>query len=50
MITGRDIIYISSIEWNFLWQGHQEIALRLAAAGNRVLYVENTGVRAPCAG
>lgn len=47
MISGRDIIYISSIEWNFLWQGHQEIALRLAAAGNRVLYVENTGVRAP---
>jgi glycosyltransferase involved in cell wall biosynthesis len=47
MISGRDIIYISSIEWNFLWQGHQEIALRLAAAGNRVLYIENTGVRAP---
>lgn len=47
MITGRDILYISSIEWNFLWQGHQEIALRLAAAGNRVLYVENTGVRSP---
>lgn len=47
MITGRDIIYLSSIEWNFLWQGHQEIALRLAAAGNRVLYVENTGVRSP---
>ncbi|MCM3871806.1 MAG: glycosyltransferase [Pyrinomonadaceae bacterium] len=47
MITGRDIIYLSSIEWSFLWQGHQEIALRLAAAGNRVLYVENTGVRSP---
>ena len=47
MISGRDIIYISSIEWNFLWQGHQEIALRLAAAGNRVLYIENTGVRSP---
>jgi glycosyltransferase involved in cell wall biosynthesis len=47
MITGRDIIYLSSIEWSFLWQGHQEIALRLAAAGNRVLYIENTGVRSP---
>jgi glycosyltransferase involved in cell wall biosynthesis len=47
MITGRDILYLSSIEWNFLWQGHQEIALRLAADGNRVLYVENTGVRSP---
>ena len=47
MITGRDIIFISSIEWGFLWQGHQEIALRLARAGNRVLYIENTGVRSP---
>jgi glycosyltransferase involved in cell wall biosynthesis len=47
MITGRDIVFISSIEWNFLWQGHQEIARRLAAAGNRVLYLENTGVRSP---
>jgi glycosyltransferase involved in cell wall biosynthesis len=47
MLTGHDIIYISSIEWDFLWQQNQEIAIRLARAGNRVLYVENTGVRAP---
>ncbi len=47
MITNRDIIFISSIEWDFLWQIHQEIATRLAKAGNRVLYIENTGVRAP---
>lgn len=47
MLSGRDIILISSIEWDFNWQGHQEIATRLARAGNRVLYVENTGVRAP---
>ena len=47
MLTGRDIIYISSIEWTFLWQVHQEIALRLARTGNRVLYIENTGVRSP---
>jgi len=47
MITGRDIVYISSIEWTFLWQVHQEIALRLARAGNRVLYIENMGVRSP---
>jgi glycosyltransferase involved in cell wall biosynthesis len=47
MISGRDVIIISSIEWNFLWQGPQEIATRLAQAGNRVLYVENTGVRSP---
>ncbi len=47
MITGRDIVYISSIEWDFLWQGPQEIATRLAQAGNRVLYIENTGIRSP---
>jgi glycosyltransferase involved in cell wall biosynthesis len=47
MITGRDIILISSVEWSFLWQHPQEIALRLAEAGNRVLYIENTGVRSP---
>ena len=47
MITGRDIVYISSIEWTFIWQQNQEIAIRLARAGNRVLYIENTGVRSP---
>lgn len=45
MIANKDIIFFSSIEWNFLWQAHQEIASRLAAAGNRVLYIENTGIR-----
>lgn len=47
MITGRDLIFISSVEWDFLWQVHQEIASKFAAAGNRVLYIENTGVRSP---
>ena len=47
MLTGRDIICFSSIDWDFNWQGHQEIMQRLASAGNRVLYVENTGVRSP---
>lgn len=47
MLTGKDIIFISSIEWDFLWQHPQEISTRLAEAGNRVLFVENTGVRSP---
>jgi glycosyltransferase involved in cell wall biosynthesis len=47
MISGRDFIFLSSIEWEPLWQAHQEIASRLTRAGNRVLYVENTGVRHP---
>ena len=46
-LRGRDIICISSIDWDFIWQGHQELMAGLAAQGNRVLYVENTGVRAP---
>ena len=47
MISGKDIIIISGIEWDALWQGSQEIAERLAKGGNRVLYIENMGVRAP---
>jgi len=42
-----DILCISSIDWDFIWQGHQEIMSRFAADGHRVLFVENTGVRAP---
>jgi glycosyltransferase involved in cell wall biosynthesis len=44
-LTGRSIIWISSIDWGFLWQGHQEIASRFAADGNLVVFVENTGTR-----
>src|SRR5215467_7513866 len=47
MIRKPDLVCISSIDWDFIWQGHQEIMSRLAAAGHRVLFVENTGVRAP---
>src|SRR5712691_421066 len=42
-----DVICISSIDWDFIWQGHQEIMSRLAADGHLVLFVENTGVRSP---
>ena len=41
----RDVVCISSIDWDFIWQGHQEIMSNLAAQGNRVLFVENTGIR-----
>jgi len=46
-LRGRDILCLSSIDWQFIWQGHQEIMSTLAAAGNRVLFIENTGVRRP---
>ena len=47
MLRGQDIVCLSSIDWQFIWQGHQEIMSALAANGNRVLFVENTGVRRP---
>jgi uncharacterized SAM-binding protein YcdF (DUF218 family)/glycosyltransferase involved in cell wall biosynthesis len=48
MIDRRsDILCISSIDWDFIWQGHQEIMSTFVAQGHRVLFVENTGVRSP---
>src|SRR6478735_8391291 len=44
---GHDVVCISSIDWDFIWQGHQEIMSTLAAQGHRVLFLENTGVRSP---
>ena len=38
-----DVICLSSIDWDFSWQGHQEIMSTLAAEGHRVLFVENSG-------
>ena len=47
MITGRNVICLASVEWDLLTQGPQLMSRRLAEAGNRVLYVENTGSRSP---
>lgn len=47
ILRNRDIVCLSSIDWQFIWQGHQEIMSALAANGNRVLFVENTGMRRP---
>ncbi len=47
MFKHKDIICISSIDWDFVWQGHQEIMSTFTRHGNRVLYIENTGVRTP---
>ena len=46
-LTGQDLVCLSSIDWASAWQGHQELMARLAAQGNRVLFIENTGVRRP---
>jgi len=47
VLKNENIICISSIDWDFVWQGHQEIMSVLANGGNRILFVENTGVRTP---
>lgn len=47
MLKKENIICISSIDWDFIWQGHQEIMSSLAENGNCVLFIENTGVRSP---
>lgn len=47
MPSRPDVLCISSIDWDFIWQGHQEIMSTLAAEGHRVLFLENTGIRAP---
>jgi glycosyltransferase involved in cell wall biosynthesis len=40
MITGHDIICLSSQDWDDLWTRKQRFMQRLARQGNRVLYVE----------
>ena len=47
MLSDYTIVCFSSVDWDFLWQGHQQIMSALAAQGNRVLFIETTGVRAP---
>lgn len=47
LLSGRDVICISSVDWGSLWQAQQSICSRLARDGSRVLYIENTGIRAP---
>jgi glycosyltransferase involved in cell wall biosynthesis len=47
MLHDATIVCIASIDWDFNWQVQQEVASAFASAGNRVLFVENTGVRRP---
>lgn len=47
MIKGATILYMSATDWTYAWHGPQELALRMARAGNRVVYVEPLGWRRP---
>ena len=50
MLTGQTIICISSIDWDFIWQGHQEIMSTLAARGpSRAVRREHRRARARAA-
>lgn len=40
MITGHDIVCLSSQDWDDLWTRKQRFMQRLARQGNRVLYIE----------
>jgi len=40
-----NFIIISSIDWSTHWQMHQQLATLMVKNGDRVLFVENTGVR-----
>ena len=44
-ITKQNFIIFSSIDWTTHWQLHHQLATSLVSTGNRVLFVENTGVR-----
>jgi len=44
-ITRHNFIIFSSIDWTTHWQLHHQLATSLVSAGNKVLFVENTGVR-----
>lgn len=46
-MQAANIICLSSIDWAFNRQNPQEVATAFAQLGNRVLFIENTGVRAP---
>lgn len=46
-LAGEGVVCLSSIDWDFNWQQNQEIMLRFSRAGTPVLFIENTGVRAP---
>lgn len=41
------VVVLSSIDWDTAWQRHQIFASQFAAAGRKVLFVENTGFRNP---
>ncbi|MCC6157212.1 MAG: glycosyltransferase [Deltaproteobacteria bacterium] len=46
MLEGRDIVCVASANWDALWVNAQHLMHRLAAR-NRILYINNPGLRPP---
>ncbi len=46
MLEGRDIVCVASANWDALWVNAQHLMHRLAAK-NRILYINNPGLRPP---
>jgi len=46
MIKNKDIVIIGSIDWKTNWQTQHRLVSALYKQKNRVLYIENTGIRA----
>tara|TARA_B100001250_G_C19643142_1_gene719187 strand:+ start:749 stop:994 length:246 start_codon:yes stop_codon:yes gene_type:complete len=45
MIKNKDIIIIGSIDWKTNWQTQHRLVTSLVSQNNRVLFIENTGIR-----
>jgi glycosyltransferase involved in cell wall biosynthesis len=45
-MSSPDIVILSSIDWDFVWQRHQTFAALLSRRA-QVFFIENTGFRAP---
>lgn len=43
----RQVVILSTIDWDTAWQRHQIFAAAFAARGDEVFFVENTGFRDP---
>ena len=47
MEKGYNVIIFSSVDWNESWQMHHQLAKSHGERGDRVLFVNNLGVRSP---
>jgi glycosyltransferase involved in cell wall biosynthesis len=47
LVSRPPVVILASIRWDFLWQRHQILAIRLARAGYPTVFVETTGLANP---